>query len=1082
MNKDADFSPKSFMKQRRPSSFSDSEVVKESELNSTTLEYHLETLSTRKQEYDFEEFARKLCEYEIQPNLRPQTGPVGGGDGKVDTETTPVSEDIKDTYYFGIEKQANERWGFAFSTTKNWKQKVQGDVKKMIEVDRSYSKIFFVTSQFIKSDQRAKAEDELCKQYSVQVIIHDRTWITNKVFANKRESLAIDELKISSSYKEVVKVGPRDTDRQASFEKLNNEIDQAVQENRMNFAIVDDALSIAVVAAEMDKPKTEVEGLFTRAKRLATKYGSSEQCFTSKYQEIWTLYFWYNDYDILIDNYEEMELLTKDTINLFDVERLSNLLSLLRTLAVTTGKVDVSYTDTKKKIVQEKLEAFKNDETRPSAALHAEFMLNLLEIPESRDDEDSINKIFNNLNNIVGRSKGLLGFPLESLHKLTKELDDFYNGNECFESLQDNLVDVISERKSSTASAHILLDRAIQHIKGKRFYKAIGCLGKSLVPLYKEEERNGLIITLAQLSLAYEAVGLLWAARSAMLHAASYATIDFHNSSEINKLQLLTYDKLRLLELRLGRVGYSLEWHRLNHLMSSQFIKSKDEADKLLNDDIHYGGLLGLLLIKTPDSELPNLELLPDTLLSMDLDFAAYALVYRLGAKNMLSKIMPENMKEAELTEFFDSFFKQPAQKDLPQIPSLYSDKDVFFQSTILGTTFNIKTENLSPNIEIAEYILASLEAFLATSVDLDSIGSRSSVNINIVKDSTKGAEVTYEIEKSGPLSFNVICGDFNPHSLKRPDMDTIHSGVYKLVVEIIGHTVWFKDTASDLDKLFREEDVGVRAFSFSSPLVVQGNVLGYNPKRNISEWLEKGKTQYKYNKIESGKVKLELLKEIKEEDEEKDRKLLRHDQIQNISIIENHIWDEAGWSGVVYFVHPEQPPIVGLMFTDEEKAKAIFKNWIDLFGKEDADDNIRVSVIQGYSKTNPLWYKFVVSRNLPDPKISKGKNVLNAGRTHNMTPQSLQNLNGFIEGFNRWGFYLFAPAFIKDKDTFPPEIFIDHGIVKRSFVNKQAWEIGPHDQEIMGLRPEDNDPVIPIGVINPPILETIEALKKNNG
>src|SRR5690348_11549745 len=113
MKEDRNFSPRSFMEQRRPGSFSDTEVVKESQLDSLKLEYHLDTLSTRKQEYDFEEFARKLCQFEIQPNLRPQTGPVGGGDGKVDTETTPVSEAISDTYYFGVEKASNERWGFA---------------------------------------------------------------------------------------------------------------------------------------------------------------------------------------------------------------------------------------------------------------------------------------------------------------------------------------------------------------------------------------------------------------------------------------------------------------------------------------------------------------------------------------------------------------------------------------------------------------------------------------------------------------------------------------------------------------------------------------------------------------------------------------------------------------------------------------------------------------------------------------------------------------------------------------------------------------------------------------------------------
>ncbi|MDP3066534.1 MAG: hypothetical protein Q8N08_07335 [Methanobacteriaceae archaeon] len=1076
-----DFSPKNFMKQRRPGIFSDSQIIKESQLNSLKLEYHLGTLSTRKQEYDFEEFARKLCQYEIQPNLRPQTGPVGGGDGKVDTETTPVSETLRDIYYYGIVQESGERWGFAFSTIarSNLKKKIESDVKKMVETGRGYTKIFFVTNQFFKADQRVKLEDELNKKHGVPVTIHDRTWITDKVFSNKREVLAIDELKIDSSYKEVVKVGPKDTNRQVSFEKLNKDIDQAAQENRVNFATVDDALSIAVVAAEMDKPKTEVEGLFSRAKRLAEKYGSSEQYFTVRYQEIWTLYFWYNDYNILINNYEEIEFLTKDTINLFDIERLGNLLSLLRTLAVTTSKVKVSYADAKKKIVQEKLEAFKNDETRPSAALHAEFMLNMLEIPELRNDKVAISKIFDNLTDVVDRSKGLLGFPLETLYKLIGEFDDFYNGNEKFENLQDKLVEVISERKSSTEAAHVLLDRTIQHIKGKRFYKAIGCLGKSLVPLYKEEERDMLIIALAQLSFAYEAVGLLWAARSAMLHAASYATMDFHSRSEINKLQLLSYDRLRLLELRLGRIGYSLEWHRLNHLMNAQFFKSKEEADKLLNDDIHYGGLLGLLLIKTLDSELLSLELLPDTLLTMDLDFAAYALIYRLGAKDMLLKIMPENMKNTDLEGFFDSYLIQPVQKDLPQKPFFYYGKEVILQSVILGTTFNIKTKNCSPNIEIAEYILASLEGFLATTVELDSIGSKNIVNINITKNISQGIRVSHTIEKNCPITFNIICGDFNSHSLKRTEQESVHSDIYKVVVNIIGHSIWFRDMNADLEKLFHDEDIGVRAFTFSSPLVVQGNVLGYEPKRNIKDWLIEKSTRYKYNEVESGKLKLHLLKNIKEDDDKKDKTSLRHDQIKNISIIEDHIWDDAGWEGIAYLVHPEQPPVVALMFTNEDKAKAIFSNWMSLFGKEDKDDVMRVSVIRGFSKVNPLWYKFIVSRNLSNPEEFKGKHILNVGRTHTMTPQSLNNLNGFIESFNRWNFYLLAPSFIKDKKTFPPKIFFDYGIIKNSFINKHAWEICPMDPEIIGLKPEDNDPVIPAGVTNPPILETIEGIKK---
>ncbi len=1081
MKSDESFSPRSFMEQRRPGSFSDTQVIKEPQLDSLKLEYHLDTLSTRKQEYNFEEFARKLCEHEIQPNLRPQTGPVGGGDGKVDTETTPVSEVIKDTYYFGVEKASTERWGFAFSTTVRWKTKVEGDVKKMVGTDRGYTKVFFVTSRFIKADQRAKVEDDLTKQYGIPVTIHDRTWIIDKVFSNKRENLAIDELKIGDSYKEVVSTGPKDTKRQRTFEALNKNIDQAVQKDRVNLAIVDDALSSALCGAEMNKVKTDVEGLFTRAKRLAQKYGTPEQYFNAIYHEIWTLYFWYNDFDALISKYEEIESLAKDSTNLFEVERLSNLVSVLKTLSVIGDKVDPVYADEKKKAVQGRLEAFKDDESKPSAAIHAELLLNILVLPKSRDDKAAMDVIFDNLFQIVERSKGLLGFSLDTLYKMTSEMNDFYSGVPSFEKLQDKMLEVMSERKSSTESAMVLLNRAAQHIEGKRYYKAINCLGKSLVPLYKEEVRDGLIVALAQLSCAYEEVGLLWAARSAMLHAASYATMDFHKHSEVTKLQLLSYRHLRLLELRLGRVGYSLEWHKLNHMMNVNYIKSSEEVEKLLHDDMFYGAQLGLLLIKTPDEVLSSLELLPNALMSMDLDLAAHALIYRLGGKKALPQVLLEKMNDEELDEYFDSHFTQPSQAQLPDVPAFYLGDEVELKSVILGTTFIVKTKNCSPNIEIGEYILASLEGFLATTVEMDSHGNKGVVNITITKDDTLGVKVSHEVKKDGAIAFDIACGDFNLHSLKRSEQESLYKDVFSAVVSIIGHSISFRDANTDLEKLFRDEEVSARAFTFSSPLVVQGNVLGYKPKRDIKEWITDGNKRYEYNEAEAGKVKYELLKQLRDnpdkqdEKDYKDRKAVRHDQMKNISIIEEHLWDEAGWEGIAYLVMPNQPPVLAVMFTNEGKAKAIFKNWKDLFGREDKKDVMRVATIMGFSKANPLWYKFVISTNFGDPKDSKGKLMVNAGRTHTMTPQSLNNLNGFIESFKQWGFYLIAPSFIEDKQSFPPKIFFDYGIVKENFINKNAWEIGPMDPEVIGLRYEDTEPVIPKGVINPPILETIE-------
>jgi len=105
------------------------------------LEYHLSTLTSRSQEVKFEHFARRLAELEICPNLLPQTGPTGGGDSKVDSETYPVADDLALGWYMGIGREAaSERWAFAFSAKKKWRGKLRSDIAKIASTGRDYQK------------------------------------------------------------------------------------------------------------------------------------------------------------------------------------------------------------------------------------------------------------------------------------------------------------------------------------------------------------------------------------------------------------------------------------------------------------------------------------------------------------------------------------------------------------------------------------------------------------------------------------------------------------------------------------------------------------------------------------------------------------------------------------------------------------------------------------------------------------------------------------------------------------------------------------------------------------------------------
>lgn len=140
-----------FFKQIHPEQFSDSKIEKVGRLDKDFFDFYLETITSKSKEKEFEDFCRKLAEVVICPNLLPQTGPTGGGDSKVDSETYPVTDEISNTWYYGFGNAgAEERWTFAISAKKEWKPKVKSDVKKIAEVNnekgRGYKKIFFMSN------------------------------------------------------------------------------------------------------------------------------------------------------------------------------------------------------------------------------------------------------------------------------------------------------------------------------------------------------------------------------------------------------------------------------------------------------------------------------------------------------------------------------------------------------------------------------------------------------------------------------------------------------------------------------------------------------------------------------------------------------------------------------------------------------------------------------------------------------------------------------------------------------------------------------------------------------------------------
>jgi hypothetical protein len=146
--------------------------------------------------------------------------PNGGGDSKVDSETYPVADSLALAWYTGIGREAaSERWAFAFSAKKKWRDKLQTDIAKIAATGRGYTKAFFVTNQFVPGKFRAAVEDALRMEHGLDVRVLDRTWILNTVFGHKHHDLAIRELNLTVPTVAQKRTGPADTRRVQEMEK-----------------------------------------------------------------------------------------------------------------------------------------------------------------------------------------------------------------------------------------------------------------------------------------------------------------------------------------------------------------------------------------------------------------------------------------------------------------------------------------------------------------------------------------------------------------------------------------------------------------------------------------------------------------------------------------------------------------------------------------------------------------------------------------------------------------------------------------------------------------------------------------------
>ena len=157
------------------------------------------------------------------------------------------------------------------------------------------------------------------KDYNIEVTILDYGWYQQAVFENGCYDIAIQALNLDSSLQAVVEEGPNDKLHKQEIKELENKIADMQKVQHLNTDYVDDLLQLAILERTIsdgsNHSKLTVKSRFNIALSEAEKHGLSQQIFNIHYQIAWTEFYWNEDPDAMLEQYDILKKMIIEEIN-----------------------------------------------------------------------------------------------------------------------------------------------------------------------------------------------------------------------------------------------------------------------------------------------------------------------------------------------------------------------------------------------------------------------------------------------------------------------------------------------------------------------------------------------------------------------------------------------------------------------------------------------------------------------------------------------------------------------------------------------------------------------------------------------
>jgi hypothetical protein len=1053
--------PSQFMRRLRPEYYSDTSDRSSYVLDGPTLSFQLDTITDRNQTQDFELFCRKLCERVICPNLRPQTGPEGGGDSKVDSETYPVSDEISQIY-IGDLKAAHERWGFAFSAKKAWAGKVRKDVQGIIGTGRKYDRIVCVTSRPARSKVRAQLEDELLAAHGIPITIHDRSWITKEIIEGDRKDIAYHYLRVGQENTDSLRLGPTDYSRTQQLADAEAALSDPEAFAGLEIQRASEALIAAKLSRGLERPRTEIDGRFLRAIRFAKEGGTFRQQLEARYEHLWTAIWWFDDLSLANDSYDDLAAVALKSDSAKNLEFLCNLIQAF-TSAVIHGHLtreEVKF-DQRTSALVAALEEMSANRDRPNNRVEARISVLMLKmnIELLNQNPSALPEIWKSFSEVLVDARGLGEFDAERFIKLVDVTGMVAGSDPSYGQLVEDLATFVSERKSEGEGARILLSRA-RRLDTSKHFEIIRLVGKAVVQLTKREYVDSLIQGLHLLTIAYRSAGLLWAARASCIFVAASLAIEGEEESEIPITFIPTMKVFAWIALELRCVPDFLNAIlMLNGAL--QAMPLADEAkEKLYGEIRELEYAFACQILNLDDSQLARLNVLPDVLEGLGLMTARTALLDSLGHRDLLrndGSLPPEETNE-DIDRMLSILMSQPVARSIAGPLILNDNSREVISTSIMGMRIEVETLGSEVGSLLAQTLVGSLEAFFATAPDTDVVPhtERLDIVLQFVEDAKLPAFAIDPSTMKGKLLW--------PSQFSLTSFDN-QRAVQDLLVEVASRILAVAFLIRRPKEFFEQLFVGEAVMNRATMIAVSPN--SYH--RVLSEyigslkgWDREGHQTYQVRErphltfIELPDDDAPATPDEEEAGETggapQRPEINDHRKVGIKSVIDVHSWDAAGWRGAAYAeFDPRIPPAMALMFENREAARSIFERWVERVGEEDKDELVRISIIRNLPEQPPSHYTVMITAKSDKQDFQAQDTVILAARMMTMQPENDVNLERFLRSFGRFKAYFLMPAILDGSG--PPSMLTDLRIRKRELVVRSADEVGEHDVDRMALK-----------------------------